>query len=487
MKPINVVWLKRDLRLRAHHAIEAALNADQDFILLYIMDPELIQHHDTSLRHLQFIYHSIASMNEELKSLQSRVEIFYGKSLDVIEHLRQHFTIKSVYSYQETGILNSWNRDKQVKRHLDAQGITWVEFQKDGVIRGSGKRGDWRKKWYQKMKSAMPKYLVQHLGSRLIRPLSQSSLALFNLPDDLRNKLQSYPPLYQPAGESYAWRYLNGFIQERIKSYTYHISQPYESRKSCSRLSPYLAWGNLSAQQIYTVIDNYEFEKGQKRQVKAFKDRLRWRCHFTQKLEINVHYENQCIHPLYEDVYQNSSSQHLNAWKEGATGIPIIDACMKALIETGWVNFRMRAMLVSFLCHHLDIDWREGSYHLARLFLDYEPGIHYPQFQMQAGTTGINTIRVYNPIRQSQQKDPQGKFIKHWIPELRGHPEHSIHEPWKLNDMEKLLFEITKDYPAPIADVGLSGKRAKDKLWGLKKSYSAREYHLAIVDKYVKR
>jgi deoxyribodipyrimidine photo-lyase len=134
---------------------------------------------------------------------------------------------------------------------------------------------------------------------------------------------------------------------------------------------------------------------------------------------------------------------------------------------SGYLNFRMRAMLVSFLCHHLSVDWRQGVHHLAQLFLDFEPGIHYSQFQMQAGVTGINTIRIYNPVKQGQEKDPDGAFIKQWVPELVDVPQCMVHTPWLLTDMEQLMydFKLGTDYPEPIVDLKQSYNEAKDLLW----------------------
>jgi len=396
----------------------------------------------------------------------------------VFEFLASQYQINQLLSYRESGTMQTWERDKWVQIFCKQQKIEWLQFQRDGIQRGIRHRKDWEKRWFQAIAT---KPIQNQFSTNCI----QIELP-FTLQVTFETQLKDYPKSFQPAGESYAWRYLQSFVSGRGNSYHKLISKPADSRKSCSRLSPYLAWGNLSVRQAYRFVKDHEAFASNKFAFEGMLTRLRWHCHFIQKFEMECSYETHCINKGYEVLERENNPEFLNAWKEGKTGFPLVDACMRCLNETGWVNFRMRAMLVSILCHHLDIDWRLGVYHLAKLFLDYEPGIHYPQFQMQAGTTGVNTIRMYNPTKQSLEHDTSGVFIKTWVPELKNVSLNFLHEPWKMTALEQEFcnVRIGVDYPFPLVELEAAGRVARDKIWGHRKHDLVQTENKRIVYKH---
>lgn len=461
---IAVVWLKRDLRLRDHQPLVDAINSGLPVILLYCYEPMLINDPHYSPRHWQFIGQSLVDIEQSIpKGALFCAEL---SAIDALKILHQKYHVATLYSHQEVGLNNTFERDKTVAAWCRDNQINWQETPYAAVIRGLTHRKHWDEYWKKVMRA--PQANPNLAKANWLCTSNNNSAAC------LLKKYHCEHGDFQPGGEIAAQNVMHSFFTERGKNYAYSLSSPLLSQQYCSRLSAYLAWGNVSLRQVYQTLLQHWHVKGWRRSLVALSSRLHWHCHFIQKFESESDMEFRPVNRGYLDlprVTDDNQTKRLIAWQEGNTGIPMVDACMKCLAQTGYINFRMRAMLVSFLCHHLGVDWRAGVTHLARYFLDFEPGIHYSQFQMQAGVTGINTIRIYNPVKQGEEKDPTGEFVKYWLPELKEVPEAFVHAPWLLSPMEQIMYgvELGHNYPMPIVDISESYKSARDLLWQWRK------------------
>ncbi len=311
-KPINIVWLKRDLRTQDHQGFSCAENANIDYRIVYFFEPNIITYPDTSDRHLQFIYHSIKAINKTLAPFNRSVDVFYGSAEVIFEHLSSSFDIHHIYSYRESGTKTTWQRDKKVASFAKTNDICWKEFQRDGILRGIKNRIDWSKQWHSKMHTPV---LQNNFSITSQKPLSHP----FLLPEKLELKLNDYSKYYQPAGEGNAWRYIKSFAEKRGFNYQKHISKPAQSRLSCSRLSPYLAWGNMSVKQAFQYIGTHPSGTKNSKAFSAMLTRLHWHCHFIQKFEVDCSYETHCINSGYELLEHTKMKLLL---KPGKQGIP---------------------------------------------------------------------------------------------------------------------------------------------------------------------
>ncbi|MFT7186536.1 MAG: deoxyribodipyrimidine photo-lyase [Pseudohongiellaceae bacterium] len=475
IESIAVVWFKRDLRIHDHAPLTIAASLQNKGIKvlpLYVVEPEYWQLPDSSARHWRFISHSLTELNQALLTLGQGLLIEHDNVISVLEKLSQHFNIVGLYSHQESGNLWTYQRDKDVNLWCNKNKILWYECEAYGVFRCFHDRDHWSQYWETYM--GFEKYIAP---SSLIK--IESLKVNCELPVLDLNMLECDENKYlQEGGRSHAVVFFKSFINERGRQYSYGMSSPLTAFRSCSRLSPHISFGTLSlrevVQKLRKQIKNPKLDTTWKRSLRSFESRLHWHCHFIQKLETEPLFEThnmlQVFNGLREDEF---NEDYFNAWKTGNTGYPFIDACMRCLRHTGWLNFRMRAMLVSFSSYQLWLHWTRPAWHLAQCFTDYEPGIHYSQIQMQSGTTGINTMRIYNPVKQSQDQDPKGVFIKHWVPELSEYSDQFIHEPWTmpLAMQQQKGCVIGEAYPQPIVEHVSALREARAKFTEFKKRH----------------
>ncbi|WP_343563926.1 deoxyribodipyrimidine photo-lyase [Kiloniella sp. b19] len=491
---LQIVWFKRDLRLHDHEALTRAA-VKGPVLPLYILEPELWQQPDMSQRHYLFLLECLADLNRHLTRLGQPLVIRTGNACSVLSSLVNElrgssFEVAGLWSHMESW--NSWTfkRDRAVLQWARNEGLRWNEPRQWGVDRGDINRDHWASRWEARMRQQefLPPSALQPLPR--IPTFSSDSLPT---PQEL-GLTGDHCTDRQKGGREEALSLLQSFLYTRGEPYTRAMSGPLEGAEACSRLSPHMAFGTLSMREILAATEMRQREvlstspgfRGRwPSAMRSFSGRLRWHCHFIQKLESEPDLEFRNLHPAYDNLRPSpgtdpKAAQRFTAWSEGQTGYPMIDACMRCLRATGWMNFRMRSMLMSFASYHLWLDWREPSLHLARLFTDYEPGIHYSQAQMQSATTGINAIRIYNPVKQSQDHDPEGLFIRKWVPELSGIPDSFIHQPWLHPDR-------IGDYPLPVVGEKQARLFAAQKLFGLRKTPEHRELARAIYEKHGSR
>lgn len=492
-QPIQVVWFKRDLRIRDHWPLVQAAKAGP-VVALYCFEPSQVQQPDYAARHHGFIVESLAELQHDLGKLGVRLLLWRGEACSALTAIREQAAVAGLWSHQETSNLAGFARDKQVATWCKTHGTVWTEFPQAGVVRRLASRDAWASHWEAFMAANIAPLPDAIEPAKLDLPshriLDASELGL---PDaDI--------PARQTGGRRPAVAVLAEFLQERASSYRGGISSPLKAPGACSRLSPYLAWGNLSVRETLQATRRRMAEikalspdaqpANLLPSLRSFESRLHWHCHFIQKLETEPTIEIHNMHRGYDGLREAAFDEaKFEAWQQGETGYPLVDACMAMLRQTGWLNFRMRAMLVSFASYNLWLHWQRPAWHLATLFTDYEPGIHYPQFQMQSGVTGINALRIYNPIKQAQDHDAQGYFVRRYLPALRRVPDTYLFEPWQMPDaiQHQCGVIIGRDYPPPIVDFTASYREAKARFSAWRTQPGLREQSRQVFEQHGSR
>ncbi len=506
---LQVLWFKRDLRVFDHQPLVEASQRGP-VLCVYVLEDEYWQLAETSNRQWLFIRESLQDLQLQLAALGGNLLIVRSSVCNMLSMLLQNVGPFVLYSHQETGNLWTYQRDIQVANWCKQHQVRWQEYAQHAVRRGqlnpvskkpskgqskvnaatlrpqplqhtasrmqssAGKRTAadpeaWHQQWaLWSQQLVLPQPTALHfadVAATCATVFGSQLLTATALPWQVCDDEFTCPGR-QLGGRQAALMVLDSFLNQRSQRYQASISSPLTAESGCSRLSAHLAYGTLSLREVLARLDLALQQSPDRmwcRNLAAFRSRLVWHCYFMQKLESNPDAGLVNLNRKYDGLVRPWDPERFNAWRLGRTGWPLVDACMRYLIYHGWLNFRMRAMLVSVACYTLKLPWQPVSDYLATLFVDFEPGIHYPQIQMQSGTTGQQVLRIYNPVKQAQDLDPEGVFVRRWLPELTQVSNVWIFEPWRMPPQMRHRLGCT-DYPLPLVDFSLSHRDAKDEI-----------------------
>lgn len=453
----TIWWLKKDFRLADNPALLDALSTQPPVTPIFILEPSALKSPETSAFHVAAWLDGFRELRTALRQVGGEACLLRGEVIDVFDRLTRTIKIERVVSHEEVGSERTFARDRRFAEWCRNHGVRWDEFRQTGVFRGLRDRDDRAARWrhwmadgplpgptdWQLAKISVPKEVIQMRDAACRRP-SLKAFG-FSLPSDSRR-------LRQRVAENEAQRTLKEFLGKRGVAYSGGISSPNSAFRSGSRLSTHLAWGTITGRQVCAALDARMRELKEsddplagrwRRSLNAFRARMNWRDHFIQRLETEPTMEFHPLNRAYEQLPVTRDRKLIDAWCEGRTGFPLVDACIRCAQTTGFLNFRMRCMITSVACHAMRLDWRDIMWPMAQCWADYEPGIHIAQLQMQAGVVGINTLRTYNPAKQIQDHDNEAKFIKRWLPELQNFDSADI-----ISHQDEPL----QSYPPPIVD-----------------------------------
>ena len=462
----DLIILSRNLRLRDNPAIYYG-SLRSNYLVIYLYDETYWCGNGKSKRQLKFSNDCLAELNEGLKEFESKVNIFEGSFDDLKVWINKNFDDFDIHINHCTDIKYFRDGFLNFKDSFTGKINIYNDF---GLQLSNFDRDSWSRNWNKIMNSEM---LGNPKKSKLKQEVELSNYSNFS--SKFKNSFNDLDNI-QKGGTSQAQTLLESFLFERCKDYRVKMSSPIQSEKSCSRLSPHFTFGTISIREAYQTLNQFIPKSDNKSDLYSFKKRLYWHCHFIQKLHTEPELEFYSMHRMCDQLRPDHDDELIDKWINGETGFPFLDACMKYLRRYGWINFRMRAMIMSFASYNLWQPWQKTSPLLAQLFTDYEPGIHISQVQMQSGVTGINLPRIYSVSKQSADQDPDAIWIKKILPQLREIDPKLIHTS-ELNDM----------YIPQIIDLKSSARDARERVWSIRKSEEFKKEAAAVYIKHGSR
>ncbi len=477
---IQVVWFRRDLRVRDHLPLARAAAVEAPVLPLYIVEPSFLQSPTFGPAGWRFIRESLESLRAALAALGQPLVVRVGEALPVFQALSRQVSIGTIWTDAGAAGRQDEERRRAVRAWAGSAGIALEELPAEGVnvdLVDPGAWAAWREVTLQPPALPTPAAL---------RPVD---VVIGRIPDHQQLRLPRDRCGGEPGGEAAAQAALRRFLDERGSDYVTARSAPLLAADRCSRLGPHLAFGTLSGRTAALAArqrlrdlgrmdrDAREAQGGRwAASLRVFDGRLVWRDHFRQQFALRPDLETDCLAPAHERLRPDGgggrSQGWLAAWEKGETGYPLVDAAMRCLLATGWLNERLRALLVSFAAHDLWLDWRAFAPHLARAFVDFEPAIFYGQLQLLSGTAGSRPVRIVDPTGEGRRLDSEGDFIRRWLPELSGLAAKWIHAPHLMpaGQQETAGCVIGRHYPRPLVDHREAAERARARLAAVNES-----------------
>ena len=446
---IDIVILNRNLRLHDNAALFYG-SLRSNYIVIYLYDENYWEANGKSTRQLKFSNDCIEELNNSLQDIGSEINIFEGSFNDLKKWIEANFIDYFIHMNHCTDISYFRKGFEKFKKDFGSKLRVYDDF---GLQLTNFDRDAWSKNWNRIMHADLLK------SPMINKNANETNLIKFN---DYKNKTKGKfveLPNIQKGGSSEAKELLESFLKNRCDGYRTKMSSPSLSEDSCSRLSPHFTYGSISIRQVYQKLNELLPFSDHKVDLYSFKKRLYWHCHFVQKLHTEPELEFHSMHRMCDKLRTEYDDEMIDKWIKGETGFPFLDACMKFLNANGWINFRMRAMIMSFASYNLWQPWQKTSPLLAKLFTDYEPGVHISQVQMQSGVTGINLPRIYSVSKQSMDQDPNAEWTKKLLPQLDNFDPKLIHNA-----------ELNGSYIPQIVNLKTSAKFARDQIWGIRKS-----------------
>lgn len=465
-----LIWFKRDLRTHDHPALFHAAGLGS-VLPLYIVEPDYWALPDTSARQWAFTAECLEDLRHQLTPLGAPLLVRVGDAQAVLERLCRTHNITRIVSHTEVGNAFTYARDRRIAAWAQGAGIIWDERLQSGPARPNN--AQWPAKRDDFLQAnQLPAPMLHALPG--LEPGMIPTVRALRLAEDRCTHRQQ-------GGRAQGLDLLNSFITLRGEPYLSAAASPLLAERACSRLSPHLALGTLSLREVaQAALARADERPGAKwaGAMAGLLNRLNWRDRSVQSFDDQPNIESRCLFLPAEFRQVSNDANHLQAWQKGETGLPYLDACLRYLTATGWLNTRARGLVMNAATQLFGLDWRITGAGLARRFTDYDPGIHWPQVQAHAGTTAT-AMRICNPIKQGSDLDPTGVFTRRWLPELSAVPDAYLQAPWRWSGANRLLG---RRYPEAIVDLATATRQARDAMQTIRPKTQMRPERIEIIE-----